>query len=332
MNYYKNKTQKFYNSSSDRQIIKALGGTKVPEEDDEEIFNYSNPVIMEDAEIVAPRLDSDGRITRRKLRTNYSMIPTSDDPAFARLTRFAKRQLRRKGKKAMRDPLVRSVAMHNPTIDESSEGKQTYVDNSHKSSEQTIDLAKKAATGVMGTAALFNPITLGALSTLATPISQSMVQNPMLWTKAAQDTASSMLLGSGVDALSQAMIGKTWGQNINQLTRGYVPVWAADMTNPGYFFGGVASNIANRGMMALDNAFQRGVNRFARSTVDKSIPTNLNTWFASWRHPNEAMILNENQLEELFNRTKDDVWKYVNGEEFKRRVMNSGKYTEEEFP
>lgn len=58
-----------------------------------------------------------------------------------------------------------------------------------------------------------------------------------------------------------------------------------------------------------------------------------NDWLQNWfrTNPGKEVTLTESKLSQLFDSTKEDVRKYIFGDEFKQRVMNSGKFTEDEY-
>ena len=55
-------------------------------------------------------------------------------------------------------------------------------------------------------------------------------------------------------------------------------------------------------------------------------------WLSSWTGKSgKEVTLSESELSQLFNTTKEDVRKYIFGDEFKQRVMNTGQFIENEY-
>lgn len=63
---------------------------------------------------------------------------------------------------------------------------------------------------------------------------------------AARDFALSMLGGTVLDNATKTITGKPWGENVSNLTRGWLPIAISDFTNPGYLLSGEAGNIASQ--------------------------------------------------------------------------------------
>ncbi len=62
---------------------------------------------------------------------------------------------------------------------------------------------------------------------------------------AAPHMAVGTLGGEIVDKGMKNTFGYTWGEGINQLSRGYIPTWMGNFTNPGYFASGLAKPLNN---------------------------------------------------------------------------------------
>lgn len=82
----------------------------------------------------------------------------------------------------------------------------------------------------------------------------SMLENPQLWTKAAQQTTLGLAGMEGVnEGVRQFTPYESWGDMVNKGTYGVVPTWLGEFSNPGGFAGAFDANL-NRGLQALERS------------------------------------------------------------------------------
>lgn len=97
---------------------------------------------------------------------------------------------------------------------------------------------------MLGTLAMgLGPI---ALPKLFGSLVTNIVNNPQMWGQALQRTTAGMAGYEGVNELNKAINNETWGEGINRITGGKIPVWLGDLTNPGGFLEGVVTNAGNK--------------------------------------------------------------------------------------
>lgn len=104
---------------------------------------------------------------------------------------------------------------------------------------------------MLGTLAMgLGPI---ALPELFGPLVTNIVNNPQMWGQALQRTAAGMAGYEGVNEINKAVNNETWGEGVNRLSKGKVPVWLGDLTNPGGFLEGVVTRGGNKLLNTIEN-------------------------------------------------------------------------------
>lgn len=106
----------------------------------------------------------------------------------------------------------------------------------------TLPAIGLGALGLYGAAAAG-----GAMSATPTLAEATSLVGQNVWRNGLLKFGTSMLTGEAFNEASKLTTGSSWGQNINNITQGYVPTVVGDFSNPGYAFTGesVANKIAN---------------------------------------------------------------------------------------
>lgn len=119
-------------------------------------------------------------------------------------------------------------------------------------------------------------IGLGALGMYAAGAAGTMSAAPTLqqavniagkniYSTAARNLALSILGGTAWDNATEMITGNSWGQNVSNLTGGWVPTAISDFTNPGYLLSGEAGNIASQNTKNISaDLFTRGKGLYRR--------------------------------------------------------------------
>ena len=85
----------------------------------------------------------------------------------------------------------------------------------------------------------------------------------------------------------------------------------------------------------ISNGIKTGeqvIQNFKNRNSDKSVLSGLRASITDWDYSEpEKIKWTSQQLKTLFNKRKVDVMNYVNGDEFKQRVMNTGQFTENDY-
>ncbi len=110
---------------------------------------------------------------------------------------------------------------------------------------------------------------------------------------------------------------------------------ATNMTGDAATLGGAAKGFKYAWEAIPRRTSNESINFLAKDIAPEgSQPSilNLNSWLSKWTTKSGKNVsLSEPELLQLFNTTKEDIRKYIFGDEFKQRVMNTSQFTEDEY-
>lgn len=93
-----------------------------------------------------------------------------------------------------------------------------------------------------------------------------------------------------------------------------------------------------KGMSSVSKPFSKSIGDFTKkvtTATEGETPSILGPrqWLQEWTEESgKRQGFSSKEIKREFGKAKQDLISYINGDEFKQRVMNSGKFTEQEYP